>query len=187
MRSLFVGLVLAVVLVGCSTPLSSMKPTPTRVAAVDPQPTSGPALHPTATSNYLIHVSATPAYRAFLASVCQAFVSRDVPALQGFLPNYQYDTGLRYGSLGDGEGQTGSPSLFGSWLAGAKVTCVAYTPDLAGHATILTSGWKRAGGSALIDVDTFNGAWKFNDFTFGTEPALRTAMNGAVPAIRYQG
>ena len=70
--------------------------------------------------------------------------------------------------MGDGEGQTGDPSLFSTWLAHGPATCVSYSPDAAGHGTLLTRGWPLGGGRALIDLDTFNGTWKFNDFTFGT-------------------
>ncbi|GAC1445531.1 MAG: hypothetical protein NVSMB52_06910 [Chloroflexota bacterium] len=104
----------------------------------------------------------------------------------GLLPYYQYNSGVRYGRLGDGEGQTGDPALIGTWLAGTSIKCVLFTGDVAGHGTVLTSGWAQPGGWNLIEMDTFNGVWKINDFTFGDRSALYQAMQATRPVLKYR-
>lgn len=186
MRLLSALLLAPLVLGGCGLTQDRGARSPTSVVQVLTTPTSegrpAQTARPTATV-----VPSSAAYDAFLSRVCQAFTARDAGTLRAALPYYRYNTGLRYGRLGGGEGQNGDPGLFSTWLTGATVRCASYSPDVAGHGTLLTTGWKRYGGAALIDLDTFNGAWKFNDFTFGREAALRFVMKGAMPIIPYQG
>jgi len=99
--------------------------------------------------------------------------------------NYQYNTGVRYGNLGDGEGQSADPSILSTWLGSAVISCRYYTPDVAGHGTLLTSGWRLAGGWGLIEMDNLDGTWKINDFTFGTSSALYYAMHTSHPILAY--
>jgi hypothetical protein len=111
----------------------------------------------------------------------------DRSAIIGLLPYYQYNSGLRYGYLGDGEGQTGDPNLMRTWLADARPRCVSFTPGYNAHGTVLTVGWRSPGPAALLDLDIFNGHWKINDFTFGSESALAQAMKTSSPIVRYYG
>jgi hypothetical protein len=112
--------------------------------------------------------------------------TRDAGTVINQLPYYQYNSGLRYGMLGDGEGETGDPSLMRTWLSRSGVQCKYFTPDVAGHGTVLTRGWAQPGGWGLIEMDTFNGHWKINDFTFGGGPALYHAMRVAGPILAYR-
>jgi hypothetical protein len=126
-------------------------------------------------------------FATFLSLICRAFSSRDAGTVINSLPYYQYNSGLRYGMLGDGEGHTADPSLMRSWLAGSNVRCVAFTPGVAGHGTVLTSGWKVPAIWSLVELDIFNGHWKINDFTFGTRAALYASMQTARPILPYHG
>jgi hypothetical protein len=67
------------------------------------------------------------------------------------------------------------------------VRCQDYTPDIAGHGTLLTSGWSQQGGWSLIELDTYGGAWKINDFTFGDRAALYRAMQTSQPIVQFRG
>lgn len=102
------------------------------------------------------------------------------------LPYYQYNSGLRWGMLGDGEGQTADPSLVNNWLQGSKTRCTGYSGDNAGHGTVMVAGWVQNGGWSLLDVDTFNGVWKINDFTFGSRPAIHNAVRAAGAILPYR-
>lgn len=130
----------------------------------------------------------SPAYHDFLRTICNALARSDASAIKARLPYYQYNSGLRYGVLGDGEGRTADPGLLDTWLQASPVRCQFYTPDLAGHGTLLASGWKQQpGGWGLIEMDTFNGTWKINDFTFGPRGALYFAMQTSHPVLVYRG
>ena len=113
----------------------------------------------------------------------------DSSALRNDLPYYQYNSGLRYGMLGDGEGRTGDPALLTAWLAGGNVRCRLITRDIAGHGTVLAGGWTAAPGPwSLIEMDTYNGTWKVNDFTFGNHSDLYAAMQTtSAPLEVYRG
>jgi hypothetical protein len=121
--------------------------------------------------------------------MCNALAHRDATTLRNELPYYQYNSGLRYGTLTDGEGTGGDPALFSAWLSGGNVRCALVTPDSAGHGTALTGVWGGAPGPwGLIEMDTYNGAWKINDFTFGTRAELVAAMkNASEPVVVYRG
>lgn len=189
-------LVSLVFLLGACASNSSGNNKPTAVANVHATaaatkaatPNSTPGAHVTRTAAPLQpEVASSKPYTTFLASICHALTTRDASTLTAALPYYQYNSGLRYGLLGDGEGLTGDPSLFGSWLASAHVVCVRFTPDIAGHGTVLTSGWGQFGGWSLIEMDTFNGVWKLNDLTFGQEGPLNKAMATSSPIMPYRG
>jgi hypothetical protein len=114
-------------------------------------------------------------------------VRSDATAVINSLMYYQYNSGLRYGTLGDGEGQTGDPSLIRTWLSSRHVHCRYFTPDAAGHGTVLTEGWPAPGSWSLIEFDTIQGRWKINDFTFGQSGALYRAERVAGPILPYHG
>jgi len=202
MRRLVALSVIGLLLAACGSGHSaSPTPVPTHVAQAErtPTPTTVPVKpHPRATpvptrSNSTGPSSPPPPpasppsspYLAFLSATCRAFASGDAATISNELPYYQYNSGVRYGSLGDGEGQTGDPSLLGTWLQGGTVRCEYYTPDIAGHGTFLASGWNQPGGWSLIELDIFNGAWKINDFTFGSRGALYQAMQTSQPILAY--
>lgn len=178
-------LILAVLAAGCTSSGTGSKKTvaanitPTSIpapATSAPAPTSPPATP---------RIVLSSSFATFLSTICHALASRDVNVLTSALPYYEYNSGLRYGMLGDGEGQTGAPSLIGTWLQNASTRCRYFTPDQAGHATLLTSGWTQPGPWGLIEMDTFNGAWKINDFTFGAQAALWQAMQTSQPVLPY--
>jgi hypothetical protein len=182
---------LAVALAGCglggsnksASPTSTPLPTPPPTVTAAPQATK--AARPTAGPTSTVAVSAN--YSGFIHRFCQALKQKDTNTLSSLLPYYQYNSGLRYGMLGDGEGETGDPSLFSTWLQNANVRCDYFTPDVAGHGTVLASGWIIPGPWSLIDMDIFNGAWKINDFTFGNRAALMRAMHTSHPILAYRG
>jgi hypothetical protein len=125
---------------------------------------------------------------SFLRTLCGAMGAGNAATLTAHLMHYQYNSGLRWGMLGDGEGQTSDPSTMSTWLSGSHVRCRAFSPNVAGHGTLLTSGWARPGPWGLLDLDLLNGQWVINDFTFSTGPALARAMHGvAKPVITYRG
>jgi hypothetical protein len=125
-------------------------------------------------------------FASFRDGLCKAFATGDASSVINSLPYYLYNSGLRYGYLGDGEGQSADPSLLRTWLPGAHVRCDYFTPDVAGHALLLTSGWKLPGGPwSLLDLDIFQGHWKINDFTFGSQVNLFHAMHTAHPILSF--
>jgi hypothetical protein len=72
-------------------------------------------------------------------SLCQAFQKKDSNTVIADLPYFQYNSGLRWGMMGDGEGNTSDPSTVRSWLAASNVHCDYYTPGENGHGTLLAS------------------------------------------------
>jgi hypothetical protein len=176
-----VGLLLA----GCGTPGASQPPSPTPAPATAP-----PTAQPTATSPQpqptpTVVISRT--YQAFVTSMCSAFAAKNAQRIVGMLPYYQYNSGLRWGRMGDGEGYTVDPSEMNAWLAASNVRCVYFTPDDHGHGTVLARGWSNPGPWGLIELDVYPGGhWKINDFTFGRRPVLYPAMQTAGPALRYR-
>jgi hypothetical protein len=190
LRAAAPALALSLALAGCESIGGAAHPEHTR-----PVPTAterAVATHP-ATSHArptaVRSVEMSAAYRRFFVTMCGALSRHDASTIQGELPYYQYNSGLRYGTLGDGEGTTGDPVLLSTWLARGRVRCAFVTPDQDGHGTILTAGWAGAPGPwSLLEMDTFNGSWKINDFTFGTLNALYSAMqNSAQPVVVYRG
>src|SRR5947209_4389513 len=190
-------LVLGLLLAACgSSRATAPTPAATHVAQAQPSPTATSAagtpasVHPTATSRPVSskpRPAASSSYISLLSTTCHAFAAADANTVSNELPYYQYNSGLRYGILGDGEGQTGDPSLLGTWLQGGAVRCEYYTPDTSGHGTALASGFKQPGGWGLIEFDTFNGVWKINDFTFGDRASLYRAMQTSQPVLVYHG
>jgi hypothetical protein len=175
---------MAFLLSGCALGQSASAPTPTPRSAAAVQktatvrPTAGP--RPTA-----IHVGKP--YSAFLHMICRAFAAGNQGAITGSLMNYQYNTGLRYGVIGDGEGRSADPSLMGTWLAGSHVQCVSFSPGFNSHGAVLTRGWKQPAPWSLVELDLLNGHWKINDFTFGRRTAMLWAMQSAKPVLTYHG
>jgi hypothetical protein len=188
MRTFVPILILGIALSACSTSSTKATPSPTSVASAPSPTTTSAAVQPTAkAAPTAVPVVASKPYKAFVASICQALTARNTQTLTNSLPYYQYNSGLRYGMLGDGEGSTSDPSLLGTWLQGRNVSCRFYSPDNAGHGTLLTSGWPQPGGWGIVEMDTFNGNWKINDFTFGTQNALYRAMQTSHPVLPYRG
>lgn len=111
----------------------------------------------------------------------------DSKKLADSLMYYQYNSGLRWGMLGDGEGQTADPSLLGTWLAQARPRCISLSSGVAGHGSVLTSGWREPGPWSIIEMDVVGGGWKINDFTFGSHGALAQAMQVGQPLLPYHG
>jgi hypothetical protein len=176
----------AVLLAGCGSsaapPTATPAPAPTATSpsTSTTQPTAGP------------QASATPAvsatYRAFVTALCHDLAKKNSKGVQGDLPYYQYNSGLRWGMMGDGLGQTDDPSLMNTWLSAGNPACKAFTPDIAGHGTVLAGGWTQPGPWSLIELDVYPGKhWKINDFTFGSESVLRNAMRTAGPALPITG
>lgn len=183
MRRIAPVLIVACSLVGCGLQKSAPAPTPTaRSLAAPTAPAATAPPKPAAT--VVAHPS--PDYMSFLGRLCTAFRQRDAGTVINSLAYFEYNSGLRYGFLGDGEGQTGDPNLLRGWLAVDRVRCAYYTPDVAGHGLLLTRGWKEPGGRwSVIELDTFNGHWKINDFTFGRRASMWRAMQVAQPVVRY--
>jgi hypothetical protein len=177
--------VLAVALVGCSSSAAPAPPTPT-VTSVRGATGIPPVPHATRTARP-VSVVVDSGFASAVRSLCAAFVRKDSTAVTRALPYYQYNSGLRYGVLGDGEGQTGDPSLMATWLAHSSVRCVLQSSGVHGHGTVLATGWHEPGGSALIELDTYSGRWKINDFTFGPYRALYRALQTVRPVVRYAG
>ncbi len=132
-------------------------------------------------------VAVSKDYASFTATICHSFAARDASTIINALPYFQYNSGLRYGSMGDGEGQTADPALMRNWVASSKVTCNFFTRDVAGHGSLLASGWTQPGGWSLLDLDTYGGHWKINDFTFGDRASLYGAMQTSGPIVPFRG
>jgi hypothetical protein len=181
-RLRFLAAVLALLLLaGCgssgSGPTSTPTPTPSSV------PTS-PASTPHAQVTPTAVVSAT--YLAFVKSLCRALTSKNSAAVTADLPYYQYNSGLRWGMMGDGEGHSDDPSELNVWLSASNVRCTQYTPNQSGHGTLLARGWTQPGPWSLIEFDVYpSGKWKINDFTFGSRNVLYRAMQTAGPPISF--
>ncbi len=120
-----------------------------------------------------------------LKSFCTGAQEHNSNVVASFLPYYQYNSGVRYGQMGDGAGQTGSPDLLRTWVRTGHIQCVDTGPDISGHAVLLSRGWPRPGGWSLTEFDVYNGVWKINDFTFGHENILRNRMQIAGPLRAY--
>ena len=183
MRYRLATLLSFLVLSGCST--SSAPPSPT---ATSPAGTGSATVRPGATPRPTAALAAVdPTFAQAVRTLCSALSRRDAATITKALPYYQYNSGLRYGVLGDGEGQTGDPSLMVTWLAHSSVRCRLQSPGVHGHGAFLATGWSQPGGTALVELDTYSGKWKINDFTFGPYGALVRAMQTARPIVRYQG
>lgn len=184
---LAVLLVLVLCLSGCGVLGAGSSPTVTPTSTPLP-PTPAPTQTPTPAKP---RATATPVigrdYASFVDSLCRAFARRDVNTVIGALPYYQYNSGLRYGYLGDGEGQTADPSLARIWLTSGRVRCEYFTPDASGHGVVLTRGWAVPRGPwSLVEMDIFGGHWKINDFTFGSQGSLYRAMaSTSRPILRF--
>lgn len=176
---LFVALVVA--LVGCGT-TSAL---PTSTAATNPSTVAHSSPLPRRTAPT---VTVSPAFMGFIHSLCHSMSRGDAGSLAGHLMHYQYNSGLRWGMYGDGEGTTSDPGTLSTWLSGSHVHCLSFSPNVAGHGTLLTAGWARPGASALLDLDLLNGQWVINDFTFSSGPVLARAMHAvAHPVLTYRG
>lgn len=179
--------VLALVLSGCGVLSAGSSPTVTPApSATSEPPTSIPTPNrPRPTATPVIGRD----YASFITSLCHALTHRDAGAVIAALPHYQYNSGLRYGYLGDGEGQTADPGNARNWLASSHVACEYFTPDASGHGVVLTRGWSMPQGPwSLVEVDIFAGHWKINDFTFGTRQTLYHALlTTSGPVLRFAG
>jgi hypothetical protein len=184
-RTAIVCAVFMVLLAGCG----SSDGTPTAVpTSAGTSPTAAPSGSSTPVSGPTATVVLEPAYMSFVRSLCNDFKSGNASGVTGRLMNYQYNTGLRWGMFGDGEGHTSDPSLMTTWLTGAHVHCTELSPSTAGHGTLMTAGWTQPGRYGLLDLDLLNGEWKINDFTFGSEQQMARAMHQVVrPIIAYTG
>jgi hypothetical protein len=179
---------LGLLLAGCGSSSTAPPPTATpQPASATPAPRGTPSgTVPTGAPTATVTVSRT--YAAFVTSLCQDFATKNADGVIKALPYYQYNSGLRWGMMGDGEGSTSDPSLMRTWLASAHVHCTFFTPDKAGHGTVLATGWTQPAPSALAEVDIYpDGHWKINDFTFGKKAVLYTAMQTAGTPLRFRG
>jgi hypothetical protein len=179
-RYIISAALLGLALSGCGSIASPSSPTETSTAATRTVSPTEVALTPTT-------IAVDQGFAQTVRTVCTAFSNKDAAAVTRNLPYYQYNSGLRYGVLGDGEGQTGDPSLMTTWLAHAHVQCKFQSSGSHGHGTVLATGWPQQGGTALIELDTYSGRWKINDFTFGPFGELYRAMQTARPILRYAG
>lgn len=190
-RGAALSVAIALAVAGCGGSSGGNQPHSTHVAAVPTTVVTAatPGTPPTSVSgnpSTAVPV-ATPSapYRKFVATLCRALRSADTSVVSGDLSNYQYNTGVRWGYMGDGEGQTSDPSIFSAWLAARTVRCAYSTPDSAGHGALLTRGWHVTGGPwSIIELDTYSGQWKITDFTFGRPGVLYRALRTAGPAVR---
>lgn len=171
---------------GCGSSSAPTAPTPTGVAVGSAATGTASPVRATRTPRP-VSVAIDRGFARMVRSLCAAFARKDSAAVTRDLPYYQYNSGLRYGMLGDGEGQTGDPSLMTTWLAHSSVHCVLQSSGSHGHGTVLATGWPLKGGSALIELDTYSGQWKINDFTFGPYGALYRALQTVRPILRYAG
>lgn len=196
-------MLLALVITGCGTSAaSSPTSTPAALATATARPQqlpsdTGPGPKGSATAVVLQPTAVPPKpvptvavsrdYASFTATICHSFATRDASTIINALPYFQYNSGLRYGTMGDGEGQTADPALLHTWLSSTTVTCNFFTRDVAGHGTLLASGWTQPGGWSLVDLDTYGGHWKINDFTFGDRATLYNAMHTGGPIVPFRG
>lgn len=183
-RNALLGFLL-LILAGCGT--SAASPTAVVTSTAVPsnqQTTTTKTPPPRATAT----VALSPAYMSFVRTLCRGMSAGNASVVTGRLMHYQYNSGLRWGMLGDGEGQTADPSTMTTWLSGSHVQCRSFSPNVAGHGTLLTSGWAQPAAWSLLDLDLLNGQWVINDFTFSTGPALARAMHGVNhPILTYRG
>jgi hypothetical protein len=124
----------------------------------------------------------------FIRTLCKTLSSGDASGVDAHLMHYQYNSGLRWGMIGDGEGTTSDPSLMYTWLSGSQVRCRSFSPSNGGHGTLITVGWAQPGPWSLLDLDLLNGQWVINDFTFGSPARLARAMHSvSKPVMKYRG
>lgn len=179
MRSV-AALLLVVLLGGCAASAGSSV-TPTPLSEPTPEPTHSVRV-PSPTPTVVVGKP----FASFLHIVCSALASGNANTIIDLLPYFQYNSGLRYGTLGGGEGQTADPSIMRTWLASARPHCVTFTPGIMGHGTVLTVGWKTPAPASIVELDMFNGHWKVNDFTFASQSALERAMQTSSPTVPYR-
>jgi hypothetical protein len=192
-RSIVSAVLLGVALSGCSSSSSPSSPTATSLTANGPaavvvSPTHAPtraAFRPHSPPRRPATIALDRGFSRTVRTVCAALTRKDASTVTRDLPYYQYNSGLRYGTLGDGEGQNGDPRLMASWLAHAHVRCTFQSSGSHGHGVVLATGWPQHGGTALIELDVYAGRWKINDLTFGRYGALYRAMRTAGPVVRY--
>lgn len=186
MRYLLAAGVLVLALAGCGSSAAPAAPTPTAVATATGVPATVPGARSNATPRPAA-VAVDGGFASIVRVICGALARRDAGTVTAALPYYQYNSGLRYGMLGDGEGQTGDPSLMTTWLAHSHVQCKLQSSGSHEHGTVLATGWPQPGGTALIEFDTYSGRWKINDFTFGVYGPLARAIQTAGPIVPYTG
>jgi hypothetical protein len=177
---------LGLALSGCSSGSSPSKATETSTGANTAATRAVSPTHGAATPRPDL-VAVDRGFAHAVRTLCAAFARKDASAVTSALPYYQYNSGLRYGTFGDGEGQTGDPSLMATWLSHSHVQCKFQSSGSHGHGTVLATGWPQQGGTALIEFDTYSGRWKVNDFTFGAYGPLWRAMQTANPLRPYAG
>lgn len=178
--------IIALAIAGCGS--SSNGPATPHATPTSPGPSSTPSeTNPsgiTATPTYTVGKP----YARFVASLCHDFATKNANGIISVLPYFQYNNGLRWGKMGDGEGTTSDPSQMKAWLASSNVHCTYFTPGQNGHGTVLATGWAQPGPSALAELDIYpDGHWKINDFTFGNQQVLYNAMQTAGPPLRFRG
>ena len=115
--------IFAVALVGCSSSASPASPTATATSVRTGASGTPPAPRLTPTPRP-VSVVVDGGFATAVRSLCAALARKDSSTVTRALPYYQYNSGLRYGMLGDGEGQTGDPGLMATWLAHSSVHCV---------------------------------------------------------------
>lgn len=186
MRHLLPLVMTAVLVVGCSSThtssSSTASPTPTGAA-----PTATTAPPPRSTPRPTAVPHPDKGFASFVQSLCGNLASGNSSGITGVLMYYQYNTGLRWGMMGDGEGHTDNPSVMSTWLASAHPRCVSFSTGAAGHGAVLTSGWSRPAPWSIVEADVINGGWKINDFTFGSHQQLAQAMQVVAPTLAFHG
>jgi hypothetical protein len=167
----------AVLLAGCSSSPSASPTATTVTGSPSPSATAGPT--PT--------VTVDKGFFAFLQTVCGNLARGNASGISASLMHYQYNSGLRWGTLGDGLGRSDDPSLLNTWLAHARPHCVSYSSGQAQHGAVLTSGWSQPARWAIVEMDVVNGKWRINDFTFGPHRAMAQAMQIVAPTVPFHG
>jgi hypothetical protein len=189
-RSIVATALIGIALSGCSSSSSPSRPTVTSSTAKGPAAVVVSPTHAELPMHVPLRrrpaiIAVDRRFAQAVQTLCAALTRKDAPAITRDLPYYQYNSGLRYGTLGDGEGQNGDPSLLATWLARAHVQCRFESSGSHGHGVVLATGWPQHGGTALIELDTYAGRWKINDFTFGPYGALYRALQTARPIVRF--
>ena len=183
LKKIAAGLTCALALTACGS--SNKSTLPVSSAGTPGTAVPGPTAGPTRKAGAPTRVALSHAYNRLLKSFCTGAQEHNSNVVASFLPYYQYNSGVRYGQMGDGAGQTGSPDLLRTWVRTGHIQCVDTGPDISGHAVLLSRGWPRPGGWSLTEFDVYNGVWKINDFTFGHENILRNRMQIAGPLRAY--
>jgi len=177
LKKIAAGLMCALALTACGS--SNKSTLPVSSAGTPGTAVPGPTVGPTRSARAPTRVALSRAYHRMLKSFCNGMQDHNGKVVASFLPYYQYNSGVRYGQMGDGAGQTGTPGLLRTWVRTGHIRCVDTGPDIAGHAVLLSRGWPQPGGWSLTEFDVYNGVWKINDFTFGDEKVLRDRMHVA--------